>query len=118
MSGLTKRRPTELTEIRLIGPITNTAEILEYAKSRNFVDVSDSVPWREAFDNRYDFNELPGVALRGARVKEGLTQKQLSKITGIPQGHISAMENGKRDVGKVLAKKLEKALNIDYRIFL
>jgi hypothetical protein len=39
---------------------------------------------------------LPAICLRGGRTKEGLTQKQLSEITGIPRCHISAMENGKR----------------------
>ncbi|MCM0081955.1 helix-turn-helix domain-containing protein [Geomonas sp. Red32] len=59
-----------------------------------------------------------GVAVRGARGKEGLTQKQLSALTGIAQHHISEMENGKRPIGKDVAKKLAHALNIDYRVFL
>ena len=47
-----------------------------------------------------------------------MTQAQLSKMTGIPQRHISEMENGKRPIGKENAKKLAKALNCDYRRFL
>lgn len=39
-------------------------------------------------------------------------------MTGIPQRHISEMENGKRPVGKTNAKKLAEALNVDYRLFL
>ena len=39
-------------------------------------------------------------------------------MTGIPQGHISEMENGKRPIGKEIAQKLGKALNVDYRVFL
>ena len=56
--------------------------------------------------------------LIGARGKENITQEQLSKITGIPRRHISDMENGRRPIGKQNALKLEKALNINYRLFL
>jgi len=61
---------------------------------------------------------LPGVALAGAREKEGLTQQELANLTGIPQRHISEMENGKRQIGKIRAKRLAKVLNIGYKVFL
>ncbi|MHB8810925.1 MAG: helix-turn-helix domain-containing protein [Desulfobulbaceae bacterium] len=44
-----------------------------------------------------------------------MTQKQLAALTGIPQHHISEMENGKRCIGKERAKKLATALHCDYR---
>jgi plasmid maintenance system antidote protein VapI len=47
-----------------------------------------------------------------------LTQTQLAELTGIPQRHISEMENGKRTIGKEMAKRLGKALNISYKVFL
>ncbi|HBI15590.1 MAG TPA: XRE family transcriptional regulator [Desulfobulbaceae bacterium] len=55
------------------------------------------------------------LALRAYRNREGLTQKQLAALTGIPQRHISEMENGKRCIGKERAKKLAAALHCDYR---
>jgi DNA-binding XRE family transcriptional regulator len=55
------------------------------------------------------------VALRAYRNREGLTQKKLAGLTGIPQHHISEMENGKRCIGKERAKKLAEALHCDYR---
>lgn len=55
------------------------------------------------------------VALRAYRTRENLTQKQLSDLTGIPQHHISEMENGKRSIGKERARKLAEALHCDYR---
>lgn len=55
------------------------------------------------------------VALRAYRNREGLTQKRLAEMTGIPQHHISEMENGKRGIGKERAKRLAEALNCDYR---
>ena len=77
----------------------------------------EAVPWREAFPELKDEN-LPGACLRGARVKEGLSQEKISDLTGIPQRHISEMENGKRPIGKKNAKIFAGVLNIDYRIFL
>jgi DNA-binding XRE family transcriptional regulator len=55
------------------------------------------------------------VALRAHRNREGLTQKRLAELTGIPQHHINGMENGKRSIGKERAKKLAEALHCDYR---
>jgi len=71
----------------------------------------------------YDFEELfpdfhPGNALRGARTREGLTQAQLAERVGVKIHHISEMENGKRPIGKEMAKRLGKVLNISYKVFL
>ena len=59
-----------------------------------------------------------GQTLAGARGKEGFSQRQLAALTGIPQRHISEMENGKRPIGKANAKILGKALKVDYRVLL
>jgi ribosome-binding protein aMBF1 (putative translation factor) len=75
-----------------------------------------ATPWREAFPEAAQ--NMPGTAIRGARVKEGLTQTALSEKTGIPQRHISEMENGKRTIGKEMARKLAEVLQVDYRVFL
>jgi transcriptional regulator with XRE-family HTH domain len=77
---------------------------------------SDAVPWREAFPEF--ISNSPGTALAGARYKEGLTQRQLSDLTGIPQRHISEMETGKRAIGRKCARLLSAALKIDYRILM
>ncbi len=95
MLALTKKRPT---------------------KTRPTTEPS-SVDWREVFGS-YEDHELQGAALRGARAKEGLTQRQLSELAGIPQGHLSEMENGKRPIGVIVAKNLGKVLNISYKVFL
>ena len=63
-----------------------------------------------------DFHE--GHALRGLRSREGLTQKQLAEMIGVKPSHISEMENGKRTIGKEMAKRLAKALETEYKIFL
>lgn len=75
-----------------------------------------SVPWREAMG--FQDSEIPGIALRGARYREGLTQKELSALTGVPQRHISEMESAKRSISKAMAKRLGEALNVGYKVFL
>ncbi|HPL67846.1 MAG TPA: helix-turn-helix transcriptional regulator [Smithellaceae bacterium] len=113
----TKKPHTETIELRFIGPIANMASAIDALKPLGFVDTSDSIPWRELFPE-YKDEDLPGVCLRGGRYREGMTQKQLADMIGIPQRHISEMENGKRPIGKEMAKRLGKALNIGYKVFL
>ncbi len=60
----------------------------------------------------------PGDILRGARHREGLTQAQLAAMIGVKPSHISEMETGKRPIGKDMAKRLAKALNTTYQVFL
>jgi hypothetical protein len=117
MQAHTKKPPIETVELRFIGPIVNMAQAIENLKPLGFMDTADSVPWREAYPECSE-EQLIGKALAGARYREGLTQIQLSELTGIPQRHISEMENGKRPIGKEMAKRLGKALNISYKVFL
>jgi len=48
----------------------------------------------------------------------GITQKELAKDLSISQHHVSEMENGKRPIGKEMAKRLGEFFETDYRIFL
>ena len=102
-----------LTEASFIGPHHKLKKLSAYARRLGIKEVTDSVPWREALPE-----SSPGYILRGARLKEGWTQKELAKLTGIPQSHISAMENSKMTIGKERARRLADALKVDYRIFL
>ncbi|MEN6469066.1 MAG: helix-turn-helix transcriptional regulator [Smithella sp.] len=90
---------------------------VEKLKSLGFANTSDAVPWREAYPDSTN-EQLAGKALAGMRYREGLTQMQLATKTGIPQRHISEMENGKRTIGKKNAKLFAEALKTDYRVFL
>lgn len=75
-------------------------------------------------DHPYTVNEVfpegiaPDSVLRGARYREGLTQAQLAARMGVKVSHISEMERGKRSIGKEMAKRLAKALNTNYKVFL
>lgn len=77
-----------------------------------------SISWREVLSQLRPGDSIPAAILRGSRVKEELTQVQLSEMIGIPRRHISEIETGKRPIGEENAKKLAMALNCDYRVFL
>ncbi len=57
----------------------------------------------------------PGYYLRVYRLRADMTQVELADRTGIRQHHLSEMENNKRALGKVNAKKLADILGCDYR---
>ncbi|MCD6294894.1 MAG: helix-turn-helix transcriptional regulator [Deltaproteobacteria bacterium] len=84
---------------------------VEYRIPKN--DNDDLVTWEEAFP------ELgTGSVLQGARDREGLTQAELAEKIGAKPHHISEMENGKRAIGKSMAKRLAQVLNTGYKVFL
>jgi DNA-binding XRE family transcriptional regulator len=116
MPALTRKRLTDgLSELRLIGPAEQREKAIELLKPLGFVE--SGIPWRECFPE-VTVESMPGVALVGARTREGLTQRELAELSGIPQRHISEMENGKRPIGKERARKLAEVLNVNYKVFL
>jgi len=117
MLGPTKARHTKNIKLHLIGPAHRKDKAMETLVALGFTEVSDSIPWREAFPEASD-QELIGGILVGARNKAGITQKQLADLTGVHQRHLSEMEHGKRTIGKKNAKLFAEALNTDYRVFL
>jgi plasmid maintenance system antidote protein VapI len=42
-------------------------------------------------------------------------ERELAAKVGIPQRHISEMENGKRPIGKEMAKRFAEIFEVDYR---
>ena len=52
----------------------------------------------------------PGESVRILRELQELSQSQLSELTGISQGTISAIENGRVNLGVERAKALARAL--------
>jgi len=107
---------TETVRLAFKVPHALVDKVLETMRGYGLCEENEAVPWREVL-NVHD-EDLPSACLRGGRTKEGLTQKQLSEITGIPRCHISAMENGKRPIGKKMARILAAALKLDARLFL
>jgi hypothetical protein len=114
----TRKPPTDTVELCFLGPAAKRQEAVDYLRGLGFeAKGTDSIPWREAFPEVTEAT-LPGVCLRGARARESMTQKQLSEKTGIPTRHLSEMENGKRPIGKAMAKRLGEALGVGYKVFL
>ncbi len=80
---------------------------------------TESVPWREVAGERIKGSGGEAAHMvRVARERLGITQVKLAEKLQMPQGNISQIENGKRPVGKSLAKRLGKIFNLDYRVFL
>ena len=117
MPALTKKHPTDdMVTVKLRVHRHNAPKIREYAQA---VESGEERTYTvaEVFPEYVDKDHM--VALRAYRNRQGLTQKQLAEMTGIPQHHLSEMENGKRTIGKERARVLASALGVsDYRLFL
>jgi DNA-binding XRE family transcriptional regulator len=60
----------------------------------------------------------PAMALRGLRVKEDITQKELAERLGISQNMVSEMESGKRSITPKMANRIAETFNVPYKAFL
>jgi transcriptional regulator with XRE-family HTH domain len=72
--------------------MTGESEVKNYRPARKMVDVS------------------PGESVRIIRELQELSQNELSQLTGIPQSTLSAIENGRINLGVERAKVLARAL--------
>ena len=109
-----KPATAEYVEVRFRIPVSKLVEAKQALASYGAIaEEPESVPWEEVYP---DFNG--SVALRGARKREDLTQKELAILLGVSQTHISEMEHGKRPIGKDMTKRLARALKVNYRVFL
>lgn len=106
----------EMVTIHLRVHRSNAPKIKEYARAIELDDNKKTYTIDEVFPEYID--KKPQIAIRAYRYRENLTQKQLAQLTGIPQRHLSEMENGKRAISKEIAKTLATALNTDYQMFL
>lgn len=60
-----------------------------------------------------EFIEHIGKALKEARLKMGLSQRDLSKKAKIPQSHISKIENGEVDLQTSTLIEISRALDLE-----
>lgn len=120
MQAHTKKPPTDkLVPLTLMVHPINVDRIRNYVKQIEPEEGDEgSITADEFFDKYFPCESKAGIALRGARKRDGLTQKQLAELTGIDQRHISEMEKGKRGIGKERARKFARVFNADYRVFL
>lgn len=60
----------------------------------------------------------PGEALRIMRESQEMSQNKLAELSGISQSNISALENGAKQMGRVSAMQLAKALQVHPAVLL
>ncbi len=121
MQVLTKKPhiENELVTLRFKVRPENADCIREFVKQIEPAQEEEApITLEDFFSKHFPGQTEAAVSLRGLRTRENMSQVKLAELTGIPQRHISEMENGKRSIGKERAKKLAKVLNADYRMFL
>ncbi len=98
----------EVSQILIaVKKIDPNAHIVDEAPlSEKFITPKNSKWYHDIKDNWH-----PGITLRIRRQNVGYTQAQLAKITGLAIANISAIENGRRSMGLIVAKKISEALN-------
>lgn len=123
MRGRTKTRRTKRTRQVTLGARRYSVPVAKFEKLQedlapHLVDDDRGLSFDEFFKEA-DAN-LPewAIYLRGLRYRENLTQLQFGEAIGTTQGNVSAMENGRRQIGKDLAKRIAEAFDTDYRYFL
>ncbi|OGT37674.1 MAG: hypothetical protein A3F12_07610 [Gammaproteobacteria bacterium RIFCSPHIGHO2_12_FULL_38_14] len=124
MSAVTKRHP--------IRPDHGRKIILHFVYKGHVYNIPKSVAEKYEDKSEFSTNVLPedifskieqkytkaGVLLKGTRNREGLTQAEMAKRLKVTQADLSKMENGKRSIGKIIAKRIEKEFGVSYRYFL
>jgi ribosome-binding protein aMBF1 (putative translation factor) len=129
MQAHTKKHLTESDELAsVVFHIPNKGDssiTLTQADARHLLDLAQrmvsegegKVPWRETAKAHLQQGDV-ALVVRAARKRAELTQQQLADKLGVPQSNVAAIETGKRDVGKDLAKRLAEIFETDYRMFL
>lgn len=123
MWALTKTHHTDGThaEIMLTVPIEDADKVakaiesllilsghtIDHFEEEGFLSIAEVFP-----------NASPGMALRGLRVREDITQKELAERLDIAQNMVSEMENNKRPITVKMAKMIDEVFDIPYKIFL
>lgn len=80
--------------------------------------MSENVKWSDVYKENFTNRPEWAVCLRAARFKNSLSQKGLSKKSGIPITTISKYENGERKISMAQAKKLARIFKTNYKVFL
>lgn len=119
MKMLTTKGSTETISITV--PKAIAPQVYEAIAS--LLKLANIRPVNSEGEELYSMSEIfpdgsPAMALRGLRTKEGITQKQLAEKLGIAQTRVSEMENGKFPISKAMAKRIEDAFGMPYKLFL
>lgn len=82
------------------------------------VTLNKKISIKNIFDKLDAKYTKAGALLKGLRLREGLSQVAFAKIIEVTQANLSNMEHGKRPIGRIVAKRIEKAFGTNYRYFL
>lgn len=93
------------------------AEQYRVDRAENHYD-GELVSVDEVFKELNEKYTKAGALLKGLRARENLNQIEFAKLIHVTQANLSKMENGKRPIGKNIAKRLEQAFNVNYKYFL
>jgi DNA-binding XRE family transcriptional regulator len=99
----------------------NTYVIPAKVANQYIVDIDDeesSISSDDVFREINDEYTKAGALLKGVRAREGLNQNDFAKAIGVTQANLSKMENGKRRIGRTVAKRIEEAFDVNYKYFL
>ena len=119
MQEPTKKHHTEndMITLRLKVHRSNAAKVKEFVRAIEIEEGKErTYSVAEVFPEHISDGKT--ITLRAYRTREDLTQRKLAAKVGIPQRHISEMENGKRPIGKEMAKRFSEVLGVDYRVLL
>ena len=64
------------------------------------------------------FTKIDGERLRQLRREQALSQRDLSRVTGIAHDSISQLETGKRDAQPRTIRKLAEALGVEPKVLM
>lgn len=124
-TSTTTKLANRLSVVKISSPIRrervfelSEQEVLNVISLIKDCEINRPTNWRQAFSEEIKKVGEPALALKGARAKEGITQKELANILETSQVYISQLENGHREINKKLAKKLAKIFHLNYKIFL
>ena len=136
MPALTKKRPTKskskgkdrVTRVTKksrsamvkLSDGRNTYAIPKHiAKEYIIKDEKESVVSSDdVFKNLNEKYTKAGALLKGVRAREGMNQTDFADKIDVTQANLSKMENGKRPIGRTVAKRIAKVFDVDYRHFL
>ena len=118
MSEHMRKRHTNIVEKIVI--IYYRGDLYQFPKQivEKYRVKKDSINADELFSDINKKYTKAGALLHGLRVRENLTQSQLAEKIKVTQSDISQMENGTRNIGRMIAKRIEKLFDIDYHAFL
>ena len=97
---------------------TKTHNIEESLSVRHSSSKDTKRGWKKNFEKDLEIHSEQGLYLKGLRLREGYTQAQLGGLIGVSPNNISAMERGRRHIGKDIAQRLSRLFKVKYQRFL